>query len=233
MVDMNVKADVALPAHVQEEIRDMQLRVMRAGRAAGAAQACADGLREVTRVLRSGPKLEPEAIAALLDDMAGKLDVVCARTAQHLAAVTEVLAGDVVQVDPRGDELGFGATFAVVERAEGWGVVAYVRVPGPQGGDAYVRLGHGQYQKVGVAEWLHDPLAAVGDRANGRSVPIGTVAAEELAKVPVWRAAMDRDTCAACREADGHAVTPALAPPHPQCTHPDGCRCVIVGLPRG
>lgn len=219
--------EVKAPAHVLDEIRELQFRVGRAARIAGTAQATAEALRDMAG--HAGAPLAVSAVAAgRLRGFAERLEAAVARANQHLAPLSEVLPGDVVQVDPRGDELGFGAAFAVVEKVEGWGVFAYVRVPGPQGGDAYVRLGHGQFQKVGVAEWVHDPLATLCDGTSAEGV-----IARELDAVPVWKAAMDGASCAACREADGREVTAALAPPHPLCTHPDGCRCVIVGLPRG
>lgn len=221
MVDTKVQLEA--PAHVLEEIRELQHRVERAAEIAGSAGAAAEAMREVSAgITPQGPLNE------LLLNIAARLDAAIARAAQHMYPMLQVQPGDVVQVDPQGDELGFGASFAVVEKVEGWGVVAYVRVPGPKGGDAYVRLGFGQFCKVGVAEWTHDPLALTSD---GRKVE--HVIAQEAAAVPVWKAALDDATCAACHVMEGKAVTSVGAPPHPDCTNPDGCRCVIVGLPRG
>lgn len=221
MVDTKMRVEA--PAHMLEQIREVQHRVERAGKIAGAAGAAADLLRELAQPGGGGHDIR-DALTGIAD----RLDAACERAAQHMAPMAEVRPGDVVQVDPNGDELGFGGAFAVVERNEGWGVVAYVRIPGPNGGDAYVRLGNGQFEKIGVAEWTHDPLAKCTD-----GTPVGDLIAKELAMVPVWKAAMDASTCTPCREQDGKEVTPALAPPHPDCTCDAGCRCVIVGLPRG
>lgn len=58
--------------------------------------------------------------------------------------------GDVVQISP---DVGpvFGGMFAIVTAVESWGVKADVQ----QSRDSYspVRLEHGQYAKIGKAEW--------------------------------------------------------------------------------
>jgi hypothetical protein len=45
------------------------------------------------------------------------------------------------------------------------------------------------------------------------------------------------DACPTCRALDGWRIpyadlddTPAMHTPHPNCTHPDGCRCVVMFL---
>lgn len=216
MVDPVV--EVKAPAHVLEEIRELQHRVERAGLIAGTAGAAADAMREVSASITP-----PGPLNRLLTEIADRLDAAVSRAAQHMHPMSDIQPGDVVQVDPLGDALGYGAAFAIVERVAGGVILAYVRVPGPQGGDAYVRLGHGQCVKVGVAEWEHDPLATLTD---GRTVR--DVMAAEAAAVPLWRAALDDGTCAACHVMHGKAVGTVGTPPHAECTNPDGCRCVIA-----
>ena len=44
-----------------------------------------------------------------------------------------------------------------------------------------------------------------------------------------WQAVMDHETCPAC--ADQHDLRrkkDGVLPPHPACTNPNGCRCVLV-----
>ncbi len=213
--------EVKMSPEIARQLDELRNRVERAARIAGVAAAVADELRATVGGITPAGRL-----GDLLADMAARLDTACDRANQHMAPMSHAQPGDVVQVDPRGDELGYGATFAIVERVLDGYVLAYV--PGAEGGDAYVRLGPEQCVKVGVAEWTHDPSARCVD---GRMV--ADAIAEEEARVAVWKAALDEGTCAACHVMDGKAVASVGAPPHPDCTNPQGCRCVIVGLDRG
>lgn len=60
-----------------------------------------------------------------------------------------------------------------------------------------------------------------------------------MAKTPPdWKVAVYLaldDACPACKELDGRRVSfaeiedhPEMTTPHPGCTHPEGCRCVVM-----
>ena len=68
---------------------------------------------------------------------------------------------DVVQIDPVSNPK-FAGCFAVVEEVKSWGVVAYVACPGPSVGQAYVRLAHEHFVRVGKAEWVLGEPAPLG-----------------------------------------------------------------------
>lgn len=60
--------------------------------------------------------------------------------------------GDVVQVDPTSTR--FGPVFVIVEEVRSWGVLGYFLAHGEEGvGAAYVRVKHGDYVRIGRAEW--------------------------------------------------------------------------------
>lgn len=65
--------------------------------------------------------------------------------------------GDIVQIDPEHDDV-FGACFMTVTEVRPWGLIGYVRVPGKgdKGGNAYYRVPHGKYARVGAAEWMSE-----------------------------------------------------------------------------
>jgi hypothetical protein len=219
----DVHMNVELPPQVLRQIEEVTARVERAAEISGVAEACAAALRQMADHTGTPAALQPHA-AQLVRDMAARLEAAVEKAQAHMAPMSVTRPGDVVQVSPQGDELGFGGAFAIVEKVEGWGVVAYVRVPGPQGGDAFTRLGNGQFVKVGVAEWTHDPLAVVDGR------PVSEIVAQVVAEASVWKAALDPATCPACRDKHGTfaGAGDVQAPPHPRCTNPNGCRCVIV-----
>lgn len=60
----------------------------------------------------------------------------------------------VIQIDPDHSKM-FGGCLAIVSEEKPWGVQAYIRVPGEDGGDAYVRLKHGSFEEIGQAVWAH------------------------------------------------------------------------------
>jgi hypothetical protein len=65
--------------------------------------------------------------------------------------------GDVIQIDPDSNSGTWGALFVIVMEIEGWGVKGYFFVPGNRGeppGQAYVRVSHGHYVRIGPAAWL-------------------------------------------------------------------------------
>lgn len=63
----------------------------------------------------------------------------------------ELKLGDVVQIDPSGDEC-FGASFMVVTDLKSWGATGYVTVPGK--GPAYYRCEFSQMEFIGEAVFI-------------------------------------------------------------------------------
>lgn len=60
-----------------------------------------------------------------------------------------IRAGDVVQVNPSHD---WGGAFVSVTEVKPWGIVGFVEVPTK--GQAYVRLEHGDFERVGIAPFV-------------------------------------------------------------------------------
>jgi hypothetical protein len=58
---------------------------------------------------------------------------------------------DIVQLDPA--QCNWGSVLAVVDRVYVWGVRVYIFVPPHADGAAYMRVPHGQYVRIGRAEW--------------------------------------------------------------------------------
>lgn len=64
--------------------------------------------------------------------------------------------GDVVQIDPESDGK-FAACLMIVTEVKNWGLKGYVTVPGAivgGSGQAFYRVSHDNYVKVGPAKWL-------------------------------------------------------------------------------
>lgn len=67
-------------------------------------------------------------------------------------------SGDVVQISPdcKTNPM-FGGCMMVVTEPKKWGVMGYVQALGEDrkiGGQAYIRLPHGEYEYVGTAVWI-------------------------------------------------------------------------------
>jgi len=60
--------------------------------------------------------------------------------------------GSVIQISPEFVNPIFGGCFAIVNEEKGWGVLAYVLVPGK--GQAYVRVPNEHLQIIGDAVWI-------------------------------------------------------------------------------
>jgi len=60
-------------------------------------------------------------------------------------------ANDVVQIVP---EHEWGGCFLLVTKVKSWGIQGYVQVP--LNGQAYIRLKHEDYVKIGKAEFVLD-----------------------------------------------------------------------------
>ncbi len=43
----------------------------------------------------------------------------------------------------------------------------------------------------------------------------------------IWVTPIDEHTCPACKERYGLPAAGLAVPPHPDCTNPEGCRCVV------
>lgn len=68
--------------------------------------------------------------------------------------MSEIKAGDVVQIDPTTNER-FAGCLAIVEEVRSWGVVASVPIPAaPKPQQAPIRLQSGSYVRIGAAEWI-------------------------------------------------------------------------------
>jgi len=61
-----------------------------------------------------------------------------------------IAVGDVIQINPTHRLLG--GALAFVTEIRSWGILAVV--PFPRRGIAPVRLGEGEYQRIGKAPWL-------------------------------------------------------------------------------
>jgi hypothetical protein len=64
---------------------------------------------------------------------------------------------DIVQISPEvNHQEGFWAgNLLIVTEVKSWGVQGYCRV---QGGEAYIRLKTGQFEKVGRLAWVKDEI---------------------------------------------------------------------------
>jgi hypothetical protein len=67
--------------------------------------------------------------------------------------MSEVVIGDVIQIDPEHDPV-FGGCFGIVEEVKPWGC-SLVACPAPGAeGIAYYRVAHGKYAVIGRTEWI-------------------------------------------------------------------------------
>jgi hypothetical protein len=72
--------------------------------------------------------------------------------------------GDVIQLDP--EHSCWGPELCIVEQVFAWGVrclffTAHVRDGSP--GEAYLRVAHGEYVRIGRAAWLPESVAATSE----------------------------------------------------------------------
>lgn len=84
-----------------------------------------------------------------------------------------------------------------------------------------------------MAMCLHDKCMKMLEQ-NGtdwRTLPEGPMrrAYEKNASRLHWHATHDEHTCLACAEKDNSVSSDA--PPHPECTNPNGCRCTVTRRP--
>ncbi len=108
---------------------------------------------EIDRVVRLWHSSEWDGPGDLIDEKGYVQDRVRAR--RILVAMQEeapIAVGDVVQIDPT-CQTKFPACFAIVDEVRPWGVVAYVPIPGPNTGKAYVRLESQEFHRIGLAMW--------------------------------------------------------------------------------
>lgn len=71
------------------------------------------------------------------------------------ACVPDIEVHDVIQADP--DRCDWGPVFVVVTEVRDWGVLGYFLTDFNRGvppGRAYLRLNHGDYERVGRAAWI-------------------------------------------------------------------------------
>lgn len=66
---------------------------------------------------------------------------------------TPIAPGDVIQIDPAYDNKGFGGCLAIVSEPKNFGCQCYVRIPGTDGGEAYVRINSEHFERIGHAMW--------------------------------------------------------------------------------
>lgn len=67
--------------------------------------------------------------------------------------------GDIVQIDP-GHDVTFGGCLLMVTEVKSWGVQGFVAIPEKGGGtpgEAYYRIEHGKYKRIGPAMWVPPP----------------------------------------------------------------------------
>lgn len=74
----------------------------------------------------------------------------------------EVQVNDIVQINPEiNHHNGFWAgNLMVVTEVKSWGIQGYCRT---EEGNAYLRLAHGQYEKVGHLVWVDADEAVTSD----------------------------------------------------------------------
>lgn len=71
----------------------------------------------------------------------------------------DVQVGDVVQIEPNEETDWFGGCLMTVTEVKIWGVQGFVAMPVERGqppAKAYYRVKHGQYARIGQAEWARE-----------------------------------------------------------------------------